>query len=134
MAVLCWPVVLREAVAKRTASLGVSKVGLLATRATVESGLYHDYLAKFGVNIITPGTHGQNLLDSIVDTLVTGMMPESLNLKLAQVISELKSKGVEAVVYGCTELSLLIGKVKVSIPLIDSLTEHVKLVVEKSLE
>lgn len=130
-----YPVVdIREAVARRIEKMGVSKVGLLATSATVESGIYHEYLEPMGVEVVTPGLYGQKIVDSIVDTLVEGRIPESLNLKLAQVISSLKAQGVEALIYGCTELSLLVGKIKLSIPIIDSLTEHVKLVVDKALE
>ncbi|MCE4620522.1 MAG: amino acid racemase [Desulfurococcales archaeon] len=130
-----YPVVdIREAVARRIERMRVSKVGLLATRATVESRIYHEYLEPLGVEVVTPGLYGQKIVDSIVDRLVEGRIPESLNLKLAQVISSLKARGVEALVYGCTELSLLVGKIKLSILIIDSLTEHVKLVVDRALE
>lgn len=130
-----YPIVdIRRAVARRIEKMGVSTVGLLATSATVDSRIYHEYLETMGVKVVTPGPYGQKVVDSIIERLVEGRIPESLNLKLAQVISSLKARGVEALIYGCTELSLLVGKIKLPMPIIDSLTEHVKLVVDEALE
>ncbi len=124
---------IREAVTRKIRELSVSRIGLLATRVTINSKLYHDHLAKWGIEVITPSEYNQDTLDSLVDSLTIGMIPESANMKLASIISEMISNGAQAILYGCTELSLLVGKIKIPIPLIDSLTEHVKYAVMRAL-
>ncbi len=124
---------IREAVAKKLEELNVTKVGLLATKSTVESKIYHNYLGTRGIEVIDPNKTSQKLLESVINYLIEGKIPPSINLKIAQIISDLKSKGVEAVVYGCTELSLLIGKVRIPLKIVDSLTEHVIYTVRKTL-
>ncbi len=125
---------IRAAVHRRLRDLGVSKVGLLATRSTVESRMYHDYLAKRGVGVIEPSPRIQARLDNLIESLIRGIYPGNEKLVLASAVNELIAKGAEAIVYGCTELSLLVNRVRFRVPLVDSLTEHVKLAVEELVE
>ncbi|MEB3806992.1 MAG: amino acid racemase [Desulfurococcales archaeon] len=122
---------IREAVLSKIKSLGVKKIGLLATKATVEKRLYHDYLEDHGIEVITPSRLSQERLDALIEKLTTGVIPGSEKLTMATIVSELVGKGAEAILYGCTELSLLIGRVSINKPVIDSLTEHVRYVIDK---
>lgn len=124
---------IREAVAWKLERLGVERVGLLATKQTLESRLYHDYLENKGYEVITPSRHGNEKLQEVIEKLTQGVIPDSSKLILATLISELTGKGAEAIIYGCTELSLLIGRVRVNKPIVDSLTEHVRYAIDKAL-
>ncbi len=119
-----------EPVAARLKSLGVRRVGLLATASTVEKRVYHDVLEPEGIEVVVPGPAGQRRLDDLVSRVVEGSMSEGDRLTLAGLVSELVGKGAEAIVYGCTELSLYVGSIRFRVPVVDSLTEHVRAAVD----
>ncbi|MCE4621941.1 MAG: amino acid racemase [Desulfurococcales archaeon] len=125
---------IREAVLRKLEKLGISKVGLLATTSTIQNRLYQDYLESKGYKVILPNPKAQERLQQVVEKLTQGLIPDSAKLVLATLVSELTSKGAQAILYGCTELSLLIGRVKVNRPIIDSLTEHVLYTIDKLIE
>ena len=125
---------IREAVLSKINSLNVKKIGLMATKAAVDKRLYHDYLEKHGIEVITPNSYSQERLDNLIEGLTRGVIPESEKLAMATIVSELVGKGAEAILYGCTELSLLIGRISFNKPIIDSLTEHVRYTVNKILQ
>lgn len=122
---------IREAVARKLEKLGVERVGLLATTPTIEKRLYHDYLEENGFKVVTPSSPGQGRLQELIESLTVGVIPDNANLAVATLVSELTGKGAEAILYGCTELSLLLGRVTVNRPIVDSLTEHVVYTIEK---
>ncbi len=122
-----------EPVARRLAGMSVSKVGLLATGATVKFRVYHDPLESMGIKVVTPGSRGQELLDSIVSRAVEGNIREGDARAIGDLIRELEEAGAEAVVYGCTELALYRDKLSPGLPVVDSLEEHVRALVERML-
>ncbi|MCE4623109.1 MAG: aspartate/glutamate racemase family protein, partial [Desulfurococcales archaeon] len=125
---------IREAVLRKLEKLGVSRIGLLATTSTIQNRLYQDYLEGKGYRVILPNPKAQERLQQVIEKLTQGLIPDSAKLVLATLVSELTGKGAQAILYGCTELSLLIGRVKINRPIIDSLTEHVLYTMEKLIE
>ena len=76
---------------------GVRKVGLMATDGTVQSGIFQRQVEQLGMELILPGEAGQK-----------GVMTLIYDMALfASIRDELRGKGAQAVVLGCTELSLL---------------------------
>lgn len=123
----------REAVWRKIEDLGVDRIGLLAEQATSSLKLYQDYLGERGYTVILPGPGGQKRLDTLIERLRKGVFPSSSKLVLATLVSELTSKGAEVILYGSVEPSMLIGRVRLNRPVVDSLTEHVLYAVNKML-
>lgn len=85
---------------------GVRKVGLMATDGTVQSGIFRRHVEELGMELILPGQEGQKgVMTLIYDQVKAGIVPD-LAL-FASIRDELRAKGAQAVVLGCTELSLL---------------------------
>ena len=85
---------------------GVRKVGLMATDGTVQSGIFQRQVEELGMELVLPGEEGQrSVMALIYDQVKAGLEPD-LTL-FAAVRDELRTKGAQAVVLGCTELSLL---------------------------
>ncbi|MBE6637500.1 MAG: amino acid racemase [Ruminococcaceae bacterium] len=81
-------------------------VGLLATEGTVTSGSYHTKCRDFGLNTITPCAASQALINEIIyDEIKRGLPPDME--KFGRVAYELREKGCDTLILGCTELSLL---------------------------
>jgi len=123
-----------EPVAARLEELGVEKAGLLATGATVRHRVYHDLLEPRGIEVVTPPPHAQRALDEMVERLTRGQMSDGDKLLLASLANQLTAQGAQAIIYGCTELSLYAGRVRSRTPIIDSLEEHVKAAVKAMLD
>lgn len=95
-----------RATAEVLRSAGVCKVGLMATDGTVQSGIFQKEIEALGMELVLPSEEGQKgVMTLIYDQVKAGLEPE---LELFNSIrDELRRNGAQAVVLGCTELSLL---------------------------
>jgi len=94
---------------------GVRKVGLLATTATVKSGLYARYFEGTGIELVVPSGEDQMLVSSAIfgaefGIKATGLSPtDAARRSLAGVADRLRKRtGVQHLILGCTELSFTI--------------------------
>lgn len=93
-------------VARHLASGGISRVGLMATDGTVQSGIFQRQVEELGMELILPDEEGQAAVMALIyDQVKAGQTPD-LAL-FASVKEQLRQKGAQVVVLGCTELSLL---------------------------
>jgi len=88
-----------------TASKGYGRVGLLATPGTINAGLFTKIFSDTGVSIVIPNEDDQAALMEIIYRVKLG--EEISSTELDDYTKKLRSKGAEAVILGCTELSLL---------------------------
>lgn len=124
---------IREAVAQELLRRHICKVLLLGTSQTMQKSFYSDFLAQYGISSIVPDSRNQEFLNNLVyDQLCQGnVFPEADEL-LARIVKEtMTQNSVEAVVFACTEFSLL--NKNLPLPVIDSTELHVKAIVDKAL-
>jgi len=125
-----------EATADRAKELGLSRVGLLGTRVTMEARFYPDVLATRGIAVHAPDGADREYAHRVYSTeLVNGtFLPESRAGMLA-VIERLKTgSGVEAVILGGTELPLLLdANTQSPVPLLDTAVIHVEEILRRLL-
>lgn len=85
---------------------GVGRFGLLATEGTVRSRSYHRYTTGTGMECIVPTDAEQAVISDIIYGAVKrGEKPDMTAFR--RVTDAMLSRGCEALVLGCTELSLL---------------------------
>lgn len=87
---------------------GILRVGLLATRGTVLSGVYNRVSGD--VELIVPDEEGQERIHSAIYSIKgeAGKLPESIRDVIIEVIDGLRKLEVEGVILGCTEIPILI--------------------------
>lgn len=105
---------------------GMTRIGLLGTRFTMEQDFYRQRLEqRFGLSVITPGVDQRNEINRIVfDELCQGrLLAESRQTMLAA-IEALGAAGAEGVILGCTEFSLLVKPGDATLPLFDTTALH----------
>lgn len=84
----------------------ISKVGIMATDGTISSGLFAKELEAAGIKPVIPSKDGQAaVMHLIYNNIKAGTAPDMD--KFAFVRDELFSLGAEAIILGCTELSLI---------------------------
>ena len=70
----------------------------------------------------------------IYTELCRGIISESSRTGFKQAVSELVNKGAEAIILGCTEISLLLRSEDVSVPLFDTARLHAEAAVSFALD
>ncbi|MCP2351271.1 aspartate/glutamate racemase family protein [Nonomuraea roseoviolacea] len=120
-----------DATARRVAAAGHTTVGLLATRFTMEMDFYRSRMRRHGVEIMVPDEPDRTLVhDVIYQELTRNRIESSSRAAYRRVIAELAGRGAQAVILGCTEITLLVGPEDSPIPVFDSTRIHVETAVD----
>jgi aspartate racemase len=114
---------------------GIKRVGLLATRFTMEEDFYKGRLKeKFGLDVIIPNEADRMRVHAIIyDELCHGRIHESDRKEYQRIIASLQADGAEGVILGCTEITLLIKSSDVSLPVFDTTQLHCDAAIEMAL-
>ena len=84
----------------------LAAVGLLATSGTVRAGVYQRAIEAVGARTVLPDEHGQVALMRIIYEQVKAGLPADLDA-FRGLVDGLRGRGAQAVVLGCTELSVV---------------------------
>ena len=85
---------------------GITRVGILATNGTIESGLFRDSLIRREISFVTPSPEGQKqVMHLIYENVKAGRQVELSRFR--EVSEELFGKGAQVLLLACTELSLI---------------------------
>ena len=99
----------------------VRKAGLLGTTGTVKSGVFDKALDKVGVKVIYPSNEGQKrVMDAIYGCIKAGKILEGRKIVVEEA-NHLIHAGADAIICGCTEISLVLKNSDVAKPVIDPL-------------
>ena len=102
-------------------SQGWKQVGLLGTRWTMTGPVYEAALKKRGLERLIPDEPTRERLNAaIFDELCNGIFTQSTTDHFLQAIDDLKSRGAECVILGCTEIPLIVTPENSSLPTVDS--------------
>ncbi len=106
-----------------------NKVGILATSGTINTKTYQMVCNDQNLAYEVPSEQKQNDLMSIIFDEIKQGKPANMAL-FNGVVSELKQKGCQCVILGCTELSLIKKAEKLSDFYVDSMEVLAKKVIE----
>jgi aspartate racemase len=125
---------LADATAAAVQKKGLTTVGLLGTRFTMEQGFYRERLESHGLTVLTPNTAERTIIHNVIyDELVQGELNRSSREQYLDIIDRLGSRGAEGVIAGCTEIELLVTEDDVSLPYFATTRIHAEAVVELAL-
>ena len=116
---------IRKLLSKGMERAGISKVGLLGTRLTMERDFYAKRLNANGIDVIVPDQHERNFInETIEEQLVKSVfLPESRDAFLT-IIRGLAVRGAGGVILGCTEIPLLVEPGQSPLPAFDTTHLH----------
>ena len=117
-----------DATGQAVAQAGIHTVGLLGTRFTMEQNFYSDRLrALHGLKVLTPDEAGRAQVHRIIyEELCQGQVKPDSRQIYQRVMPELVAQGAQAIVLGCTEITLLVGQGDASVPLFDTTALHAR--------
>lgn len=124
-----------DATAAKLQADGITRVGLLGTRFTMEQDFYKGRLQdRFGLAVLVPDEAGRERVHRIIyDELCLGEIRESSRAEYLAIIEGLAAAGAEAVILGCTEIALLVGDTRAAVPLYDTTAIHAEAAVALAL-
>lgn len=113
---------------------GYSTIGLLATRFTMEQDFYRERLVAQGLRVLVPDAPQREDVHRIIyDELCMGIVTDDSRARYQAVIADLKQRGAEAVILGCTEIGLLIKPEHSVLPTFDTTLIHAQSAVAYAL-
>jgi aspartate racemase len=112
---------------------GIGTVGLLGTRFTMEKRFYIEELQRRGLTVLVPDVGITNLNGIIYDELCLGIVREESRRIYVDAIARMAARGAEAVILGCTEISMLIDDSVSPLPTYDTTDLHARALVTAAL-
>lgn len=110
-----------EVVCGEVTMRGWKHVGLLGTRWTMTGPVYEKALKRRGLEMLVPdGPTMERLNAAIFDELCLGVFNASTTDLFVGAIEDLKSRGAECVILGCTEIPLIVTAENSPLPAFDS--------------
>lgn len=116
---------LLEVVGQAILARGMTTVGLLGTKFTMEKNLYQDALARMGITVLVPDAQDRECVNRVIyDELVAGQIREPSRAAYVTIIRKLAEQGAQGVILGCTEIPLLVSEADAGLPLFDTTLLH----------
>jgi amino-acid racemase len=124
-----------DATAEAIRSHGLSRVGLLATAYTMEQDFYVGRLRELhGLDVLVPDESDRRIVHRVIyDELCLGVVRERSHDEYRRIMQRLREMGAEAILFGCTEIDLLVGPDDSPVPVFDTTRLHAERAVELAL-
>ena len=124
-----------DATAAEIKKQGLTQVGLLGTRWTMEKDFYTKRLADRGIKTIVPEKPEREFIHkSIMEEFAKEIFLEETKNRFLEIINDLEKQGAQGIVLGCTEIPLLIKQADCHLPIFSTLELHAKAAVEFAVE
>jgi len=125
-----------DATAARVKAAGLSRIGLLGTKFTMEEDFYRGRLeSRHGLSVLTPEAGQREVVHRVIyRELCLGRVLDGSRSAFQQVVDRLVAGGAQGVILGCTEIGLLLRPADAPVPLFDTATIHAEAAANFALE
>lgn len=122
------------ATAKAINAQGLTKVGLLGTKPTMQLDFYKQKLAGHGIEALIPGAEDMDFIhNTIFEELGKGIFTEETRRRYLSIMDKLVAMGAQGIILGCTEIPMLVTQADVPVPVFDTTKIHADAAVAFSL-
>lgn len=127
---------LADATANRIKATGMKTIGLLGTNFTMEQDFYRGRLVeKHGLNVVVPKKADRDIVHNIIyDELCLGTVKDASRKEYLRIMEDLRARGAEGIIEGCTEIVMLVQQQHTDIPLFDTTSIHAQEAVLKAIK
>jgi|TARA_B110001469_G_scaffold5488_1_gene5758 aspartate racemase len=124
-----------DATAQQLLADRMTTVGLLGTAFTMQQDFYKGRLRQdFGLQVLVPSDEQQAMVHEVIyQELCLGIINPVSKQKYLAVIQDLFNQGAQAVILGCTEITLLVQQQDTHVALYDTTAIHAQSAVEAAL-
>ena len=125
-----------DATADAIKAAGIERVGLLATAFTMEQSFYRGRLEEqHGLTVLVPSADDRAIVHRVIyEELCLGLIRDTSRQEYLRIIDKLQGEGAEAIILGCTEITLLIQSSHTAARLFDTTAIHAAAAVRAALK
>jgi aspartate racemase len=123
-----------DATAAAIRAAGLVRVGLLATRFTMEQPFVRERLARHGIEALVPGKPERDEVHRVIyEELCRGRIDDGSRNFYRRTMARLVDRGAQGIILGCTEIMLLVGATDTTVPVFDTTALHARAAVHFAL-
>jgi aspartate racemase len=124
-----------DTTAEAVRAAGMTTVGLLATAYTMEQDFYVGRLRdRHRLQVLVPSQADRRLVHEVIyQELCVGIVAEGSRQAYRRIMRDLAGRGAEGILFGCTEIDLLVGPDDAPVPVFDTTRLHAQAAVELAL-
>jgi aspartate racemase len=124
-----------DATAEEVKAQGLTTVGLLGTRFTMEEDFYVGRLQqRYGLQVLIPDSAERDMIHRVIyDELCLGQIKAVSKAQYLAAIDQLITHGAQGIILGCTEIGLLIQAEDCPVPVFDTTHLHAQAAVDFAL-
>ncbi len=125
-----------DATAVAVQATGLRRVGLLGTGFTMTEDFYKGRLEqRHGLAVLVPEAAGRQVVHNIIyEELCLGITRAESRRQYRQIMADLVQHGAEGIIFGCTEIGLLVDQTDSPVPVFDTTRIHAETAVAHALE
>ena len=115
-----------DVTARAVSAAGLRRVALLGTQFTMDLPFYREGLARHGIEAVVPRDPSQRayIQNTLREELGKGIVRTETREAYRVIIDELVTDGCAGVIFGCTEIPLLLSQQDVEVPCFDTTRLH----------
>ena len=114
---------------------GLTTVGLLGTRFTMEEAFYRTRLVDQGLTVLIPEPTDRAIVHRVIyEELVVGAIRPEARDAFHRITDGLGRSGAQGIILGCTEIGLLVKPEDSALPLFDTTMLHALAAVDAALQ
>jgi aspartate racemase len=114
-----------EATTREILARGITTVGLLGTRYTMEQDFYRGILIERGLEVLVPPAEERQVVHGVIyNELCLGQVKPVSREKFQRIMQGLVERGAQGMILGCTEISLLVQPEDAAVPVFDTTYIH----------
>jgi aspartate racemase len=123
-----------DATAQAIHAAGIARVGLLGTRFTMEQAFYRGRLEAAGIDTLVPEAGERAEVHRVIyDELCRGVVRADSRERYRRTMAGLVGRGAAGIVFGCTEIGLLVAAADAAVPVFDTADLHAVAAVKRAL-
>lgn len=124
-----------DATADALLAANITTAALLGTKYTMLQDFYRERLEKRGISVLVPNGGDIEIVNGVIyDELCRGVVSPSSREEYVRIIDELKQRGAQGVILGCTEIGMLINEQCSPLPVFDTTVIHAEKAADISLQ
>jgi aspartate racemase len=113
---------------------GLKSVGLLGTRFTMDETFYRGRLEKMGLSVLVPPEEDRRIVNRVIyDELCLGNVRDDSRQQYRRIIANMIAAGAEGIIFGCTEIGMLVNSEDSSVPTFDTTRIHAEAAIDYAL-
>ncbi|AXF86529.1 Aspartate racemase [Ephemeroptericola cinctiostellae] len=113
---------------------GITRIAFLGTRYSMEQDFLTQVYRTAGVDVLVPNASERDVVHHVIfNELCQGVVNDTSRKQYQTIIASLAAQGAQAVVLGCTEITLLLSAEDVSLPMFDTAALHARALADVAL-